>query len=317
MIPQESSPDAIIEQRKIRRRWYHSVQVPALRLIGSTLLAIVVILNQRYISGSSTGAWVAPALIAYALASWLVLYFLYDRTGRLDLGLAFLILDVPVLMILAIYATGGEHSWIFLVLLLRVVDQTHTNFRRTLMFSHIVTASYLALLGYLHFVDRHDIPWSQELAKVTFLYAACWYTSLVARTAERYQKRTMEALRHSRDLVVKLEEKSALLDTSNDAMNQARNAAEAASRAKSEFLATMSHEIRTPLNGVLGMAQLQLMAETSEEERLDYARTILNAGQTLLTLLNDILDLSKVEAGKFELERAAVSHALLSTVTSA
>jgi CheY-like chemotaxis protein len=63
----------------------------------------------------------------------------------------------------------------------------------------------------------------------------------------------------------------------------------------------MSHEIRTPMNGILGMAQLLLMDRLTEDERHEYARTILTSGQTLLTLLNDILDLSKVEAGKLEL----------------
>ena len=83
----------------------------------------------------------------------------------------------------------------------------------------------------------------------------------------------------------------------------ATDAALAASRAKSRFLATMSHEIRTPMNGILGMAQLLLMPEVQARDRDAFARTILSSGQTLLTLLNDILDLSKIEAGKFQLER--------------
>jgi signal transduction histidine kinase len=83
--------------------------------------------------------------------------------------------------------------------------------------------------------------------------------------------------------------------------------AETANKAKSSFLATMSHEIRTPLNGILGIAQLLTMPGTSDEKQQEFAHTILSSGQMLLALLNDILDLSKIEANKFELIYSTVN----------
>jgi signal transduction histidine kinase/NO-binding membrane sensor protein with MHYT domain/ActR/RegA family two-component response regulator len=93
------------------------------------------------------------------------------------------------------------------------------------------------------------------------------------------------------------------LKAATDAMADARDRAEAANLAKSDFLTNMSHEIRTPLNGVLGMAQVMENDDLSEPQR-DRLKVIRESGAALLAILNDLLDLSKVQAGKLELEEA-------------
>src|SRR3990167_1640786 len=91
------------------------------------------------------------------------------------------------------------------------------------------------------------------------------------------------------------------LQSNEEALEKARIAAEAASRAKSEFLATMSHEIRTPMNGIIGATELMKFGKLDEQQR-DYLKIIQSSGQSLLAMINDILDLSKIESGKLELD---------------
>jgi hypothetical protein len=116
----------------------------------------------------------------------------------------------------------------------------------------------------------------------------------------RFERETLAAELHAQNTQRELRELE---------LREARERAESASRAKADFLATISHEIRTPLNGVLGMLRIVRDTPLTPEQR-DYLKTASDSAETLLLLLNDVLDFSRIEAGRLELQAAPFAASL-------
>ena len=282
-------------EKSQRLRRFHTARIPPLRLIGmAVFLAFAWAHNRVLLADPALDTplrYVSLAVLLYGVLSWPVLVGLYDRVRVVNLGDVFLAIDV-LFALAMVYATGADRSLLFFYMCVRVADQTATSSRRTRLFALYSVAAYVVLMVMLHFGLGQGVSWPAVWVKAGLIAGVSFYLVGVARAADGQRHRTDQAIEMVRRLL--------------DDLEQEKIKAQDADEAKSRFLANMSHEIRTPMNAVIGVNRLLLRLDLPAEAKR-YGRIVGSAAENLLQLINGILDLSKIEAGKLDIETTSFS----------
>ena len=203
---------------------------------------------------------------------------------------------------------GFDDDWI----------HTHSD-RRYVTYTNLDPGSYTFRVK----ASNNDGIWNEESTAISIIITPPWWETawfkmsafslIVVIVIGGYRRRVRRIEMKKRELEIQVDERTRSLSErteqlalSNTELTKAKEQAEAANRAKSTFLSNMSHEIRTPLNGILGFAQL-LQAKEKEPKKKKYLERIHASGRVLLKIINDILDLSRMESGTMELRCSKVS----------
>ena len=242
------------------------------------------------ISFSISSLLLQNLVCAIGIALLGLLFYLANWKGKIKLASICSIVLMSGIVFPIMFFTGGGHhsgmtSWFFLAVIFNFLIIKKTAFYIVLfMQSIIITICYLLSLHHPEFIRQ--IP--TETEQVVDILQSLLLSSIVIGCVIKFQNRINQ---HALDAIKK----------ANEDLRDSELKAENANRAKSDFLSNMSHEIRTPINAILGMNEM-ILRECKDKKILEYASAVQTSSNALLSLVNDVLDLSKIESGKLEIK---------------
>lgn len=242
------------------------------------------------ISFSISSLLLQNLVCAIGIALLGLLFYLANWKGKIKLASICSIVLMSGIVFPIMFFTGGGHhsgmtSWFFLAVIFNFLIIKKTAFYIVLfMQSIILTICYLLSLHHPEFIRQ--IP--TETEQVVDILQSLLLSSIVIGCVIKFQNRINQ---HALDAIKK----------ANEDLRDSELKAENANRAKSDFLSNMSHEIRTPINAILGMNEM-ILRECKDKKILEYASAVQTSSNALLSLVNDVLDLSKIESGKLEIK---------------